>query len=63
MIILTLKFDVLVHIYHSSLNIIDLNSMSIQVSYTKSTIKTSGNIVFFVDEKFNSKSIKKYTTL
>ena len=36
--------------------------MSIQVSYTKSTIKPLGNVVFFVDEKFNSKSFKKFTT-
>ena len=36
--------------------------MSIQVSYTKSTIKPSGNVVFFVDEKFNSKSFKKFTS-
>ena len=36
--------------------------MSIQVSYTKSTIKPSGNVAFFVDEKFNSKSFKKFTT-
>ena len=36
--------------------------MSIQVSYTKSTNKPSGNVVFFVDEKFNSKSLKKFTS-
>ena len=36
--------------------------MSIQVSYTKSTNKPSGNIVFFVDEKYNTKNFKKFTS-
>jgi len=36
--------------------------MTIQVSYTKSTNKPSGNIVFFVDEKYNTKNFKKFTT-
>ena len=34
--------------------------MSIQVNYTKSSNKPSGNTVFFVDEKFNIKKIEKY---
>ncbi len=36
--------------------------MSIQVNYTKSSNKPSGNTVFFVDEKFNINNIKKYIT-
>ena len=34
--------------------------MSIKISYTKSNNKSSGNVVLFVDEKFNCKNIKKY---
>ena len=36
--------------------------MSIQ-EYTKSTNKPSGNIVFFVDEKYNTKNFKNLLTL
>ena len=34
--------------------------MSIQISYTKTSNKHSGNTVLFVDEKFNVSNIKKY---
>ena len=34
--------------------------MSIKISYTKSNNNSSGNVVLFVDEKFNCKNIKKY---
>ena len=34
--------------------------MSIKINYTKSTNNSSGNVVLFVDEKFNCKNIKKY---
>ena len=36
--------------------------MSIQISYAKTISKPSGNIVLFVDERFNSSNIKKYIT-
>ena len=36
--------------------------MTIRLKFSNSTNRPSGNIVFFVDEKFNSKNIKKYTT-
>ncbi len=34
--------------------------MSVKISYTKSNKNPSGNIVLFVDEKFNCKNIKRY---
>ena len=35
--------------------------MSIKISFKKTiAVKTSSNLVLFVDEKFNSKLIKKY---
>ena len=35
--------------------------MSIQISYTKKTLnKSSSNVVFFVDEKFNIKNLQKH---
>ena len=36
--------------------------MTIRLKFSNSTNRPSGNIVFFVDEKFNSKNIKKNTT-
>ena len=36
--------------------------MPIRISYTNSTNKASGNIVFFVDEKYNTKNFKKFTS-
>ena len=36
--------------------------MTIQINYAKTISKLSGNIVLFVDEKFNSSNIKKYIT-
>ncbi len=36
--------------------------MSIQISYSKSINKSSGNIVLFVDDKFSCNNIKKYIT-
>ena len=36
--------------------------MSIKISYAKTNNNPSGNIVLFVDEKFNCKNIKKYVS-
>ena len=36
--------------------------MSIQFNFTKTDAKTSGNVVLFVNEKFECSNIKKYTT-
>ncbi len=36
--------------------------MSIQLNFTKTANKFTGNVVLFVDEKFNCRNIKKYIT-
>ena len=36
--------------------------MSIQFNFTKTDVKTSGNVVLFVNEKFECSNIKKYIT-
>ena len=36
--------------------------MSIQFNFTKTAAKTSGNVVLFVNEKFECSNIKKYIT-